>query len=190
MTKTVGGIPNGLDVFLSPNQIPPDRKLSSEVVVEAVDAFNNPVDLGSSLTVYLSSSNTQVGSVPSSLTIPAGQSFGIATFATGYIAGQTTITASAGNYTTGSAVMTTTGPVPRRLVLSGPTMIPASSGQTVYLSIQLQDSNSDTPALAPTPVSVVLTSDNPQSWLFLVQQRHNPSGFFILYRDNNFRRSE
>ena len=160
VTKTVGGIPNALDVFLSPTQIPPDRKLSSEVVVEAVDAFNNPVDLGSSLTVVLSSSNTQIGSVPSSLTIPAGQSFGFATFASGYIAGQTTITAAAGNYSTGSAVMTTTGPVARRLVLSGPQIIPASTGQTVYLSVQLQDSNSDTPALAPNPVSVVLTSDN------------------------------
>ena len=161
-TETVGGEPVALDVFLSPNVIPPDATLSSEVIVEAVDAFNNPVELGSSLTVSLSSSNSQVGSVPSTLTIPAGQSFAATTFQPTYIAGQTTITAQAGNYTTGSAVMTTSGPVARKLVLSGPTIIPASAGQTGLLSIQLQDQgvNGSVPALAPVAVSVVLTDNN------------------------------
>ena len=137
-TKTVGGMPVALNVYLSPSVIPPDERLNSEVIVEAVDAFNNPVELGSSLIVTLSSSNSQVGSVPSTVTIPAGQSFASVTFQPTYIAGETTITASAGSYNSGSAVMTTSGPVARSLVLSGPTMIPASSGQTALLSIQLQ----------------------------------------------------
>ncbi len=161
-TKTVGGMPVALDVFLSPSVIPPDETLNSEVIVEAVDAFNNPVELGSSLTVTLSSSNSQVGSVPSTITIAAGQSFAATTFQPTYIAGETTITAQAGNYNTGSAVMTTSGPVARQLVVSGPAMIPAFSGQTALLSIQLQDQgvNGSVPALAPSPVSVVLTDNN------------------------------
>lgn len=160
-TKTVGGMPVALDVFLSPNVIPPDATLSSEVVVEAVDVFNNPVSLGSSLTVTLSSSNSQVGSVPSTITIPAGQSFATTAFQPTYIAGLTTITAQAGNFTTGSAIMTTSGPVARQLVVSGPLMIPASTGQTSVLSIQLEDQgiNGSVPAVAPTAVSVVLTDN-------------------------------
>jgi len=159
-TKTIGGIPNALRVFLSPNTIPPDKKFNSQVIVEAVDSFGNPVSLGSSLAVALSSSNTEIGTVPTSLIIPAGQSFAAADFSPTYIAGVTTITASAGNYSVGSAVMSTVGPIARRLVLSGPTTLPASSGQTALVSIQLQDNNSQTPALAPLPVSLVLTSNN------------------------------
>jgi hypothetical protein len=163
-TKTVGGMPVALDVFLSPSVIPPDEKLTSNVIVEAVDAFNNPVELGSSLTVTLSSSNSQVGSVPSSVTIPAGQSFASATFQPTYISGQTTITAQAGSYSAGSAMMSTSGPVARKLIISGPNMIPASSGQTGFLSIQLQDQgvNGSVPALAPVAVNVVLTDNNTQ----------------------------
>lgn len=161
-TKTVGGMPVALDVFLSPSVIPPDATLNSEVIVEAVDAFGNPVELGNSLTVTLSSSNAQVGSVPSTVTIPAGQSFAAVTFQPTYIAGQTTITAQAANYNAGTAIMTTSGPVARKLVISGPSMIPASSGQTALLSIQLQDQgvNGSVPALAPDSVSVVLTDNN------------------------------
>ncbi len=157
-------MPVALDVFLSPSVIPPDETLNSEVIVEAVDAFNNPVELGSSLTVTLSSSNSQVGSVPSTVTIPEGQSFASTSFQPTYIAGQTTITAQAGNYTTGSAVMTTSGPVARKLVVSGPSMIPASDGQTALLSIQLQDqgANGSVPAQAPIAVSIVLTDNNTQ----------------------------
>ena len=157
-TKTIGGIPNALQVFLSPDVIPPDKSVNSQVIVEAVDAFGNPVDLDSSLNVALSSSDTQIGTVPSSLTIPSGQSFGTTEFSPTYIAGVTTITASAGNYTTGSAVMNTVGPIARRLVLSGPLTIPAASGQTALISIQLQDNNSQTPALAPLPVRLGLNN--------------------------------
>ena len=184
-TKTVGGMPVALDVFLSPSVIPPDEKLNSEVIVEAVDAFNDPVELGSSLTVTLSSSNSQVGSVPPTVTIPVGQSFASATFQPTYIAGQTSITASAGSYNSGSAVMTTSGPVARKLVLSGPTYIPASSGQTALLSIQLQDQgvNGSVPALAPNPVSVVLTDNNTEVDFTVQQHRYNIS--WILIRNCN-----
>lgn len=161
-TATVGGMPVALDVFLSPSVIPPDATLTSEVVVEAVDVFNNPVALGTPLTVTLSSSNSQIGSVPPTITITAGQSFATTTFTPTYIAGETTITAQAGNFTTGSAIMTTSGPVAKKLVVSGPAMIPASSGQTSVLSIQLQDqgANGSIPALAPTAVTVVLTDND------------------------------
>ena len=162
-TKNIGGMPTGLQVFLSPSIIPPNEKMNSTAIVQVVDSAGNPVTLGYPLTVTLSSSNTQVGSVPQSLTIQSGQSFGSATFSPTYVAGSTTITASAGNYTAGSAIMTTIGPIARRLVLSAaPSIVPAITNATATIAIQLQDNNSQTPALAPSPVSVVLTSSNSQ----------------------------
>lgn len=160
-TENVGGIPTGLQIFLSPSQIPPDKKFNSTVIVEVVDSAGNPVTLGAPLNVTLSSSNSQIGSVNSSLVIQSGQTFGTASFLPTYIAGSTTITASAGNYTTGFGVMTTIGPVARRLVLTAaPSVLPAVNGSTATIAVQLQDNNSQTPALAPSPVSVVFTSSN------------------------------
>lgn len=107
ITETVGGIPTSLDVFMSPNQILAETSMSSEVVVQAVDAFGNPVNLGSSLTVFLSSSETKVGNVSSVLTIQANQSYAQETFSPTTIAGETVITASASGLNPGSAIMTT-----------------------------------------------------------------------------------
>lgn len=106
-TETVGGIPTGLDVFMSPNQILAETNMSSQVIVEAVDAFGNPVNLGSSIAVSLSSSNTFVGNVSSSLTIPTNESYAQERFTPTSTPGETVITASASGLNPGTAVMTT-----------------------------------------------------------------------------------
>ena len=79
-TQELGGIPIALNVTVSPDQIPPEQGLNVDVVVQAIDSFGNPVKLASNLVVTLSSSNSQIGSVPSTMVIPAGQSFALATF--------------------------------------------------------------------------------------------------------------
>ncbi|MHB1868751.1 MAG: hypothetical protein ACYCPP_07385, partial [Nitrososphaerales archaeon] len=106
-TETVGGIPTALKVFFSPNQILAQTSMSSTVIVEAVDAFGNPVKLANNVSVSLSSSITQVGNVPSSLTIPANESYAQTTFSPTNSSGETVITASAESLAPGSAVMTT-----------------------------------------------------------------------------------
>ena len=160
-TQKVGGIPSALKVMVSPSEIPPDSRLNATVIVEAVDIFGSPVELGSSLTVTLSSSSAQTGSIPSSLVIPAGQTFAQTTFTPSFVAGQTEITASASGYTSGTEIVTTIGPIARRLVVSiAPSIIVNSASSSAIVSVQLQDNNSATPAPAPTPVSVVITSSN------------------------------
>jgi hypothetical protein len=160
-TEIVGGIPTALNVYMSPSQLPPNAKLSGNVVVQVVDSFGNPIKLASSLVVTLSSSNSQYGNVPPTLTIPAHSSFAVTSFTPTYLAGQTTITASAPGLATGQAIMTTTGPIARRLVLSAaPNKILANSTETTTLSIQLQDNNSQTPVIAQSGVEVVVTSNN------------------------------
>ncbi len=161
VTTLAGGMPASLELFLSPKQLPPNEKFSGTIIVMAVDSLGNPVELGNSLTVALSSSNSQYGSVPNSVVIPAGNSYGEATFTPTYLAGQTTISASAPGLNSGSASMTTVGPVGTKLVLSAaPPVILASSSESTTLSIQLQDNNSQTPVPAPSAISVVVTSDN------------------------------
>ena len=71
------------------------------------------------------------------------------------------VTASASGYLSGSASVSTVGPVPRRLVISiAPALLSDAKGTNATMSIQLQDNNSQTPALAASPVNVVVTSSN------------------------------
>src|SRR5208283_3350495 len=139
MTQKVGGLPSALKVMVSPSEIPPDNRLNATVVVEAVDIFGSPVELGSDLTVTLSSSSAQTGNIPNSLVIPAGQTFAEATFTPSFVAGQTEITASAPGYTSGSDIVTTVGPIPRRLVVSiAPSIIANSTSSSAIVSVHLE----------------------------------------------------
>jgi hypothetical protein len=160
-TQELGGIPIALNITISPNQIPPVQGLTADVVVQVLDSYGNPVKLASDLMVTLSSSNSQIGNVPSTMIIPAGQSFAVATFSPTYVAGKTVVTASASGYLSGSAPVSTVGPVPRRLVVSiAPALLSDAKGVNATMSIQLQDNNSQTPALAASSVNVVVTSSN------------------------------
>ena len=159
-TQFTGGMPAVLQVYMSPPIVPPSKLITSSVVVEVLDSLGNPVKLGSTLTVSLSSSNSQVGSVPPSITINSGASYGEAIFTPTYVAGQTVITASAAGLSAGSAVMTTVGPVARRLVVTVAPSIILDTGDYATVAVQLQDNNTATPALAPSAVSVVVTSNS------------------------------
>jgi hypothetical protein len=160
-TSLAEGIPTALEVFLNPSQIPPNEKFHSIVIVQAVDINGNPVKLGSALTVSLSSSTPEFGSVPSSLTIATGNSYGETTFSPTFVAGSTTITASAPGLRTGSNTMTTTGVVAGRVVVSAaPSIIAANLPNSSVISIQLQDNRTQTPAVASSAVTVVVSSSN------------------------------
>ncbi len=161
-TQLTAGSPYALEVYPSPTSIPADERLNSLIFVEAVDAFGNPVELPSSVNVSLSSSNLQVGSVPRSLILTAGESFGNVTFTPTYSSGSTTIEAAANGLLSGNATMTTTGPVARKLLLSvAPSVLYAHAGSTATISVQLIDSTTSTPVDAHAPVQVILTSNNP-----------------------------
>jgi len=160
-TLLTGGMPASLVVYPSPSQILPDKKVNASAVVQVVDILGNPVKLGQDMTIALSSSDSEIGTVPSTVTIPAGSSFATVSFFPTYVAGQTIVTATAGNLSSGSATFSTIGPIPRRLVLSvAPGLLWANSGENATLSVEIQDNNTQTPAIAPSAVSVVLTSDN------------------------------
>lgn len=160
-TQFAAGTPAILKVYPSPSSIPADARLSSNIFVEAVDPFGNPVKLPSAVNVSLSSSNLQVGSVPTNLTLNAGQSFGNVTFTPTYSSGTTTIEAKANGFISGNATMTTTGPVGRRLALTvAPSILYAHANWNATLSVQLFDNTTNTPVDAHTPVQVFLTSNN------------------------------
>ncbi len=105
---TVGPIPAKLAVFCTPSVLPADNHAYETIHVQLQDSGGKPaLDPDGDVTVSLFSSEPNVGTVPSTLTIPFGKTYATATFTSTYLAGSTSITAQASGYTTGQTQTTT-----------------------------------------------------------------------------------
>jgi len=183
-TETVGGIPTALKVFFSPNQILAQTSMSSTVIVEAVDAFGNPVKLANSVSVSLSSSITQVGNVSSSLTIPANESYAQTIFSATNSSGETVITASAESLAPGSAVMTTisgSSSTSNALVIQFAPPVLFSDGAT-HQCIVVETVNSTTGNPSPAAGNTIVTLTSSTASVGVVQDVVEiPSGQTYAY---------
>jgi hypothetical protein len=163
-------IPTGLSVLTSPNPVlSDDSKYNTSVIVQLIGQGSSPaaISTNTNYVVSLTSSNSQVGDVPSTVVIPEGSSYAVAYFQSTYASGTTTITASASNLLPAAAQMTTYGPVPAEIRLSiygsagGPgTELPATGQSYPALAVSLADSGGN-PAVAPGNIVVQLTSSTP-----------------------------
>lgn len=110
------------------------------------------------ITVQVTSSNTQVGSVPSSVTIQPGSGFTALVFTSTFLAGTTIITAFANGFQTGQQSISTFGPVPAQLELQGvPRTLPADGNTYGSLEVLFKDSSGG-PAFASSNMVVQLLS--------------------------------
>lgn len=160
VTVEPSGSPKHLSVKLSPSQMLPEAGVSGIVTVQLLDATGKPARAERDVVVTLSSSITRVGSVDPTLTIKAGSTFGRARFYVSYSVGETTITASAAGYSSGSATLRVVGPIPAKLAIyAAPPKIPERSESYSYIVVQIQDLQGS-PAKAPSDISVYLSSSN------------------------------
>ncbi|MBI2183715.1 MAG: hypothetical protein HYU39_02020, partial [Thaumarchaeota archaeon] len=169
ITVEPSGTPALLSVALGPSQIPPQSGGTGTITVQLLDVTGMPARAQAEIKVTLASSLTRIGTVDPSLIISAESTFGIANFYTGFTVGETTITASASGYGTGSAVLKVVGPLPSRLAIraSAP-VIPAGPGSPSIVTIQIQDPLG-VPAKAPSDIAVTVTS-SVNSSVFVAQR--------------------
>ncbi|MDI9644914.1 MAG: invasin domain 3-containing protein [Candidatus Verstraetearchaeota archaeon] len=150
-------------VCVSPPKVPADGVFYDAVAVQLQDSKGRIVNASYDISVSLSSSNTGIGKITESITIPKNQSYAIARFNSTYRSGTTTITAVATNLTVDTSTITTVGPVPSKLAIyCVPSNLPADNRQYGAVVVQLQDS-SGTPAKDPEGnVKVDLFSSKPE----------------------------
>src|SRR5512139_2919203 len=98
-----------LKIYLGPSRVLADNTVTA-FFVQIQDSRGAPVRPASDMTVHLSSSLTDIGSVDLSMTVARGSVGGWANFVSTYTPGSTTITASATGYLSDEAVMMTIGP--------------------------------------------------------------------------------
>ncbi|MFQ6134223.1 MAG: Ig-like domain-containing protein, partial [Nitrososphaerales archaeon] len=147
-----------LAIYLAPPVVLPDDSVHKAVYLQLRDSSGRTVRANRDVDVHLASSNTNVGSVESDVTIPSGSTYGVATFQSTHAAGSTTITASAADFVTASTTMNVAGAVPHMITVSVvPTQLPSDGQPHTSLVLQLQDINGE-PVNAPSDVLITLSS--------------------------------
>ena len=89
-----GQVPTILGMNIHPNVLVSDGSSNEILTVQVLDDEGNPVEAGEDIDILLSSSNSQVGTVPVSVTIEAGHSYATAPFTSQGASGEATVIAT------------------------------------------------------------------------------------------------
>lgn len=137
-----------------------DRGQYPIVTVQMNDPSGKLITSPGDVNVILTSSNANVGTIQSTLTISHGSTFGTANFTSTVVSGSTTITASASNFISSTSPLNSAGPVPYQLaVILGPALLLANGGSYVTSAVELQDAGGN-PAKAASSITASLASSN------------------------------
>jgi hypothetical protein len=155
--------PKNFKTFLGPPKVWAwgGATYSTVVDVQLLDAGGVPTKAPSPVIVSLTSSNSLVGTVPATMTIPTGSMYYRANFVSTDMPGSTVIKASATGFGSSSATMTTNGYVPTKLKIY--TMLDSGFADKTLnnvVFVELQDS-SGRPARAATDTIVSFVSSDP-----------------------------
>jgi hypothetical protein len=153
--------PSTLKIYIGPASVLADNNSYNCIFVQLLDSTGKPARATQDTAVGLSSSITNIGTVPSSITIPNGATYASANFTSTFSPGTTTIAATASGFATVESSITTVGPIPSVVAVYGfPSTLPADGGTYNAIMVQLQDS-SGAPAQAPIGgVQVALSCSN------------------------------
>jgi hypothetical protein len=155
ITVTAPGSPAELALSVGPSPGLANGQNSATIMVSIETATGASAVTPTSITVYLSSSNPLVGSVPTSVTIPSNSSFTTAAFASTQAGGHATITATAENLGSVDSLIVTTGPGAGSVQLEiGQSVLPADGGTYPGFTLVMVDSSG-----APTPTPAALVFD-------------------------------
>ena len=154
---------SNLKIYIGPPNVLAEGKSYKQILVQLQNASGYIAEAPSDITVTLSSFKTDIGTVESTIIIPASKTYATANFTSTYRSGTTTITAAATDYTTNQEIATTVGPIPIKLaVYCLPSLLPADNQQYKAIQVQLQDAQGK-PAKDPEGVIIVnLFSSEPE----------------------------
>lgn len=150
-----------IDLSLAPPVINANGGSHEVVVVQLRHSNSQPYIAPGNVTVYLTSSNLDVGSVSESVVIPEGRSYARATFDASYNAGVSLITASAEEFMTDDVVLQVIKSDfdARLMVTVAPSIMPAVKNVEGRAIIQIMD-YSGNPYNALRDVDLTLSSSN------------------------------
>ncbi|MEM2767446.1 MAG: carboxypeptidase regulatory-like domain-containing protein [Candidatus Bathyarchaeia archaeon] len=154
--------PTKLKVCVGPPKVSAEGLTYKAVAVQLLDAKGKIAKANKNVTIYLSSSDTAVGTISETVVITNGETYALADFKSTYRSGSTTITAAANDLESNKGTISTVGPIPSKLaVYCAPFSLPADNNRYAAIIVQLQDSAGN-PAKDPEgDVHVNLFSSKP-----------------------------
>ncbi len=153
------GAPSSLALTFLPNAIMPVVGAKADLVVTLVDSYGNPTPARSNLNVVLFSSDPNIADVSSgSLVIVEGSVSVKTTVVSTGREGSITVTGSAPNMKSASAVLRVAGPQPTKITLWALKQLPVNDASNVlFVGITDADSN---PVKLLAPKTISLYSSN------------------------------
>jgi hypothetical protein len=152
--------PSKLAVYAGSGAFVPDPALAGRMYVQLLNSADVPAVAKAPVTVYLSSSDSKIGTVPKQVSIPAGATGVSVNFTPTFLQGTTAVTADANGLTPGRTTVSTAGPIGSKLVVEfAPPSMPAPEGFYSAFTVQVRDSN-DVPVKASHKISISLSSSD------------------------------
>ena len=154
-----GPSPFALKIFAQPD--PMTTSSQGRLVVTLTDPQGNPARAPSPVTVTIASSNTTVVSSDPTTTIPTGEIYAVASYASGSSIGTANLTASSPGLRTDFALVSVvkpTAPIKLRLIVA-PNPVLADKALYTSIMVALSDASGN-PAVASSDITVTLTSSN------------------------------
>lgn len=160
-TATQG--PSALSLIATVQPLPADGGTYPSLMVTVDDLAGNPTMTLSSITIFLSSSQDSIATVPPTVELTAGHTYVLVNVITTEKPGTTAITAASGGLKSASANLETVGPgqTPTQLALSiSPSKtLQSFVGDDALVAIQLMNGSS-LPAYSDGLTKVIITSSN------------------------------
>ncbi|MEM3670470.1 MAG: hypothetical protein QW767_01825 [Thermoprotei archaeon] len=160
LAVTFAPVPAQLSVTPTPSILPSDGGVYRSLLITLQTVDGGTAIAPTPITVSLFSSDTDVASVNSTVTVPAGSSSVLTWVKTTLTPGKTTITVLASGYTSSSAELSTVTPGATQLaVYTAPTTGFTGEFGGVYVAIQAQNSQGN-PVQLRYPTQVMVFSSN------------------------------
>jgi hypothetical protein len=152
--------PTKLAIYSGASSFIPNPAIPGKMYVQLLNSGDIPAITNTPITVYLSSGDPKVGTVPKYVVIRAGTAGVGFDFTPTSLPGKTEVTASANGLAPSKVNIETAGPIATKLIIEmAPTSIPAPVGYYSDFVVQLRDNN-DNPILAKQQISIALFSSD------------------------------
>jgi hypothetical protein len=153
--------PTKMSLIFAPTKVAADNGVYDCIFIELLDSTGKPARASNYITISLASSKTTVGNVDASITISPGEFYKTAKLYTTSTPGTTTISATATDFATVQASITTTAPgeAPTKLaIFCAPKLLPANSMNYQAVIVQIQDSSSRPTVNTGEPIYINIAS--------------------------------
>ena len=159
-TYNVPENPERVSIYFSPDVLLPEDQVHEAITVQLQDMDGRPVPASTPITIYLSSSKTNIATVEQIVTINSGQYKTTAELTTYLENGESIISASSPGLLSDSETILLQGQVPSNIALFVfPELLMADESVYDVITVQLQD-NEGNPVEARKPTEIFLTSTN------------------------------